>query len=461
MSVDLVIKNASIVSPRAIRSASIAIKDGIIVIVGQADNMPEAAETIDAGEKYLIPGAIDLHVHFRDPGLTYKEDFLTGSRAAAAGGVTTVFDMPNNEPMMLRVEDFEAKREMAEGKSLVNFGFYTYLADGMQDQIEPLIEAGIAGVKWDMDARTEEYPKGYGTWEGYKTADNYAALEVFRIVAKHGYNIGVHAEDIRIMDLLRDDLKAAGRTDMRAHLDSRPDFVEVSGIERALRLGEIAGVHVHIHHLSSRAGLELIKKRKLDGISVSAEAGPTWFMFSADDYEKLGALIRVTPAVKEEYDAEALWEGLVNGDIECLATDHAPHSYEEKFERTWTTALPGTTGVETSIPIMLDKVNKGEISIQRVVEVASENPARIYGLYPRKGVINVGSDADLVLLDMDATWDITHESIHSKNRITPFHGRTVQGIPALTIVNGHIVARNRQIVSEQAVGKLVNPRQDW
>jgi allantoinase len=461
MSVDLVIKDAQIVSSRAVQPGSVAVKDGKIVLLGDNSYMPEAEQVVEADGKYLMPGAIDLHIHFRDPGLTYKEDFSTGSQAAAAGGVTTIFDMPNNEPMMLTVEAFEAKRKMAEEKSLVNFAFYTYLADGMQDTIEPLIEAGIAGVKWDMDARTSEYPQGYGTWEGYKQAENDTALEIFRIVAKHGYNIGVHAEDMRLMDVLREDLKAAGRTDYKAHMDSRPDFVEVSGMERAFRLGEITGVHVHIHHLSSKAGLELLKERRAQGKSVSAEAGPTWFLFSADDYEEMGALIRVTPAVKEKHDAEALWEGLRDGSIECYATDHAPHSYEEKMERTWVDALPGTTGVETSIPLMLDKINKGELTLERLVEMACEVPAQLYGLYPRKGTITVGADADLLLLDMDAKWTITNENIHSKNHITPFHGWEVQGTPELVFVNGRLVARNREIVAEKPLGVLVNPKQDW
>jgi dihydroorotase-like cyclic amidohydrolase len=165
--------------------------------------------------------------------------------------------------------------------------------------------------------------------------------------------------------------------------------------------------------------------------------------------------------VKEKHDAEALWEGLRDGSIECYATDHAPHSYEEKMEREWFNAMPGAIGVETSIPLLLDKVNQGQLTLERLVAVACENPARIYKLFPRKGVIQVGADADLVLLDMDRRWTITNEGMHSKNHLTPFHGWEVQGMPVLTLVNGHIVARDREIVGNPGHGKLVNPKQDW
>jgi dihydroorotase (multifunctional complex type) len=436
------------------------VDEGVIVAIGRAEHMPPADQVMDAEGRHLIPGAIDLHVHFRDPGLTYKEDFSTGSMAAAAGGVTTVYDMPNSDPKTLSVETLEEKCRIAAEKSFVNYAFYTYLADGMQAVIEPLIRAGLAGVKWDMDAVPDEYPRGYGSYKGYEVAENDAALEIFRLVARHGYNVGVHAEDMALVRQLREDLQAAGRTDMRAHMDSRPDFVEVSGMERAFRLGAITGCHVHIHHLSSRAGLELLKQRRAAGQSVSAEAGPTWMFFSADDYERLGALIRVTPAVKEKHDAAALWAGLRDGAIDCYATDHAPHSLEEK-QRGWTQSLPGTIGVETSLPLLLDKVNQGELTLERLVAVACENPALIYKTYPRKGALRVGADADLVLLDMDTRWTIRNEEVHSKNHFTPFDGWEVQGQPARVWVRGHLVAEERQIVGEPGHGVLVNPKQAW
>lgn len=454
MTADLLITNAKIVTPGGLQYGCLAVKDGKITAIAAEEEMLSAKNKIDAQGKYLIPGAIDLHVHFRDPGLTYKEDFSTGSMAAAMGGVTTVFDMPNTQPPVVDVPGFELKRAIAAEKSYVNYGIYAYLLDGNQEKIDDLIEAGVAGFKWDMSAADWELP------DGYRVPDNTAALQGFRKIAAHGYNVGVHAEDMPIVNFFVEEFKQAGRTDYRAHAESRPDYVEVAALQRAVLLAEITHCHLHMHHLSSRRGLEFILQKKAEGVSISSEVGPHWFLFNADDYDKMGALIKTYPAIKEKSDAEALWQGLRDGLIDCYATDHAPHSYEEKFERTWYNCSPGADGVETSMPLMLNKINQGELTIERYVSFACENPARIYGLYPRKGVIRIGADADLVLVDMDCEWTITNETLSSKNHITPFHGWKIKGKPVLTIVNGQVVMEAGKIVGKPA-GKLVNPKKDW
>ena len=322
------------------------------------------------------------------------------------------------------------------------------------NNIDELIDAGVAGFKWDMSAANWELP------DGYRIPDNISALQSFKKIAAHGYNVGVHAEDMSIVNFFVEEFKKAGRIDYRAHAESRPDFVEVAAIQRAVLLAEITKCHLHIHHLSSEKGLDYILQKKAEGLSITCEVGPQWFLFNADDYDDMGASIKTYPAIKEKSDASALWKGLSDGLIDCYATDHAPHSYEEKFERTWYDCSPGANGVETSMPLMMDKINKGELSIERYVSFACENPARIYGLYPRKGVIMVGSDADLVLIDMDYEWTITNESLSSKNHITPFHGWKIKGKPMLTIVNGQVVMEDGKIVGKPS-GKLVNPKQEW
>jgi len=451
---DTLIKNCKIVSPHGIEEGCVAIDNGIIAAIGREEAMPKADRCIDAGGKYLIPGAIDLHVHFRDPGLTYKEDFNTGSRAAAMGGVTTIFDMPNTQPPVVDVDSFRTKCRIAEEKSYVNYGIYAYLLDGNEDDIDALIEAGVAGFKWDMSAADWELP------EGYRVPDNTSALRSFRKIAAHGYNVGVHAEDMTVVNFFVNELKAAGRKDYRAHAESRQDYVEVAAIQRAALLAEITGCHLHVHHLSSKRGLEFIKQKRREGLSISCEVGPQWFLFCADDYDRMGGLIKTYPAIKEKEDAEALWKGLRDGSVDCMATDHAPHSYEEKFGVSWYDCTPGANGVETSMALMLDKVNKGELTIERYVEFACEKPARIYGLYPRKGAIRVGADADLVLVDMNLEWTIEKEKMQSKNKLTPFDGWRIKGKPVMTMVNGNIVMENGEIVGKPC-GKLVNPKKGW
>lgn len=456
MTVDLVVKNALIVTNKAIQKGGLAVKDGKIVAIGQENYLPEAVETIDAGGNYLIPGGVDVHVHFRDPGLTYKEDFSTGSMAAAAGGITTIFDMPNVQPPTLNVENFEIKRKIAAEKSYVNYGIYAYLVNNL-DQIEPLIDAGAAAFKWDLSTFDWELPEGYGL------PDNNLALDIFRKIAGRDYVVTVHAEDMEIVQNLTDSFKRAGRDpkDFYTHVEARPDIVEISAINRTFVLAELSGCRVHITHLTSKKGLELIKRRRFEGLDVTADVGPAWFLFSADDYAKYGGAIRVIPAIRYKEDSDALWEGLRTGEIEVLATDHAPHSHEEKFERSWWDTLPGTIGVQTSMPLMLDKINKGELTIERYVEMACESPSRIFGLYPRKGVINVGADADLVIVDMKKKWTITHDEMFSKTKYTPYNGWEITGKPVMTIVNGQVIMKDGKIVGKPGMAKMVNPKKDW
>ena len=227
------------------------------------------------------------------------------------------------------------------------------------------------------------------------------AADIFREIAKHGYVVTVHAEDMELVKNYTEHLKETGRDqkDFLAHVEARPDIVELSALHRTFVLSEVSGCKVHITHLTSRRGLELIKEYQRRGIPVTSDVGPSWFTFCAEDYEKYGGGIRVIPAIRYQNDTDALWEGLACGDIEVMATDHAPHSNEEKFERSWWDTLPGTIGVQTSLPILLDRANKGEITLNRIVDCYASQPARIFGLYPRKGLIAPGADADITIFN--------------------------------------------------------------
>ena len=456
MEYDLMISNARIVGPDATQEGCILVKDGKIAAVSKEQGDFRAKEVIDAAGKYVLPGGVDVHVHFRDPGLTYKEDFSTGSMAAAAGGITTIFDMPNVQPPTLNVENFEIKKKIAEEKSYVNYGIYAYLVNNL-DQITPLIEAGVCGFKWDLSTFDWELP------EGWYLPDNNEAADIFREIAKHGYVVTVHAEDMELVKNYTEHLKETGRDqkDFLAHVEARPDIVELSALHRTFVLSEVSGCKVHITHLTSRRGLELIKEYQRRGIPVTSDVGPSWFTFCAEDYEKYGGGIRVIPAIRYQNDTDALWEGLACGDIEVMATDHAPHSNEEKFERSWWDTLPGTIGVQTSLPILLDRANKGEITLNRIVDCYASQPARIFGLYPRKGLIAPGADADITIVDMEKEWTVTHEEMYSKTKYTPYNGFQLKGKPVTTIVMGQVVMQDGKIVGHPGAGKLVNPKQDW
>lgn len=444
--VDFLIKNGSVVTPQGIMKLDIAVEKGTIVALGQPGQLPSAKQTLDVSGLHVLPGLVDEHVHFREPGLTYKEDFKTGSRAAAAGGVTTVFDMPNTVPPTATVEAFKEKVDLANGRSYVDFGIYGVITQDNLNQILPMAEAGAIGYKLFMGETT-----GY-----IKCPDDGHLYEAFIKVKKSGLRVGAHAENDRVLQLLKGKLINLGRTDPRAHLESRPAFAEAEAICRALIISEAAGNPFHVFHLSTLQGLKQIVDAKQRGLPITAEVLVGHLLLDDSAYETQGNLIRLNPPIRPREHQQALWEGLKKGWIDAIATDHAPHSYEEKTaDNVWEAAC-GFIGVETALPLMLTQVNEGILSLQRYVQAACESPARIWGLYPRKGVIRVGSEADFVVVDLAKEWVIEGRKLHNKNTLTPFEGWRVRGLPRYTILRGEVIMDKGEIIGTPR-GELVRP----
>lgn len=450
MAADIAITNARIATPGGVVDGAVLITDGVISGIVQGREVPEATEVIDAGGDSLLPGVVDIHVHFREPGQEYKATYASESAAAAVGGVTTICDMPNNGGRaIIDPARFAAKRAIAEQSSRVDFGIYAYLVSSDADELAALMAAGVMGFKWDMSlAGVEPGPDRF--LPAPERAEPY-----LRAVAAAGARLGIHAEDRGLVLARTAALRAAGRLDARAHLEARPVEAEVIALRRAIELVRRTGVRMHVHHLSSAAGLQLVRAAKREGLPLSAETIPAFLFLDDGDYERLGTLIKIHPSVKYAEDRAALWEGLRDGSIDCLATDHAPHTREEKLRDIWQ-ASPGAIGVQTSLPLMLDAVARGLLSLERCVDAMAAAPARLYGLAPRKGAIVVGADADLVLVDLNARMTIRNEAMCSPNRLTPFDGRVVQGVPRLTILRGAVIARDGAVVGEPR-GRLVTP----
>jgi dihydroorotase len=394
---------------------------------------------------------VDIHVHFREPGQEYKAGYASESAAAAVGGVTTICDMPNNGTQaVVSAERVAAKATAASRSALVDFGIYAYLINGPIEAKRALQEAGIIGLKWDMSlAGTEPAP---GAW--LPTVEE--ALEGFRQAAALGLTIGIHAEDRASVARGVAALQAEGRMDPAAHLASRPAEVEALALMQALDLVRASGALLHVHHLSSALGLRLVRDAKREGLAVTAETIPPFLFLDSSDYERLGTVMKIHPAVKEPTDRLALWEGVLDGSIDCIATDHAPHTAEEKLRGVWE-ASPGAIGVQTSLSLLLTEVAAGRLSLERCVALLSANPARIHGLYPRKGAIVAGADADLVLVDPSRAAAIRNEAMLSPNHLTPFHGREVRGVPYRTWLRGHLTAADGRPTG-QAFGRQVRPR---
>jgi dihydroorotase len=446
MIADFVLANATIVTDTAQFIGSIAIKDGLIAAIGTADAMPEAVETIDLTGKHILPGAIDAHVHFREPGYSHKETWETGTASAAMGGVTTVFEMPNTNPPTGTVDALNLK--LAHAKSAyVDFGIYGLLGEDNLDQLEALIEGGVAGFKCFMG----------NTFANLPSPPTGAILEGFEIIAKHGYRIALHAENATIMARRQLALQAAGRTDPLAHLAARPPVVAVEAVARAAILAEWTGARIHILHVSSGDELRPLREAKARGVDITAETCPHYLLLDEHAYTDKKSLIRVNPPVREKVHQDQLWAGVRDRTIDMIATDHAPHSHAEKHKDDIWGADCGFTGVETQMPLMLTQVVAGRMTLNDYVRMTSTAPAQAFGLYPRKGALLPGSDADLVVIDMAREEMVDSGVLQSKGSSTPFHETKVTGVPIHTLVRGRFVMKDR-VLQTEAMGHGLNVR---
>jgi len=436
-SADLLICGGKVVTPQSVVEANVAVKDGTIIAVGVAGAMPQAREMLDASGLYVLPGAIDVHVHFRDPGYPHKEDFASGTAAAAFGGVTTVFDMPNTIPPARTADALAGKHRVAAEKAHVDFGLYGLLGEDTIEHVPALVEGGVIGFKLYMG----------NTFGRIPCPSTGAMLEAFEVVVPTGKRISLHAETNSIMERREVRLRGAGRLDPLAHLASRPAVVAVEAVSRAALLAEWTGARIHILHISSAEELRPLREAKARGVDITGETCPHYIMLSSEDYARFAGTIRVNPPVRGKRNQEPLWEALADGTIDLIATDHAPHSPEEKARNDIWTVDCGFPGVETQMPLMLTEANAGRFGICDYVRWSAANPARIFGLYPRKGAIQPGSDADITVVDLAREWTIEDAALQSRSKITPWNGRRVKGLPIHTLVRGRFVMRNRALIA--------------
>jgi dihydroorotase len=438
---DLVIHGGTMVSPDAQYRASIAIKGGVIHAIGEAEAMPPARETLDATGLHVLPGAIDVHVHFRDPGYPQKEDFASGTAAAAFGGVTCVFDMPNTLPTIGTPEALADKHRIASAKAHVDYGLYAVLGEDSIANVAALIDGGVIGFKLYMG----------NTFGRIPSPSTGAMLEAFEVVAPTGKRISLHAETNSIMERRESRLRESGRIDPIAHLAARPAVVAVEAVARAAILAEWTGARIHVLHISSAAELRPLAEAKARGVDITGETCPPYLLLSETDYDKFGGVIRVNPPVREAPNRQPLWNALCDGTIDMVATDHAPHAPDEKTRNDIWTVDCGFPGVETQMPLMLTEINRGRATVQDYVRWSAESPAKIWGLYPRKGALTIGSDADIAVVDLNREWTIDDAKIQSRSKISPWHGRKATALPIHTIVRGRFVMKDR-ILQDDARG---------
>jgi dihydroorotase len=432
---DLVLSGGTVVSAKSRFKADIAIKDGLIALIGEPKAMPAARESVDVSGKFLLPGAIDVHVHFREPGYTHKEDWRTGSAAAAMGGTTTVFEMPNTNPPTRSVVELRQK-QAAASKSHVDYGIYGLLAEDNIAELPGLIAGGVNAFKCFMG----------NTFGNLPSPSTGAMLEGFEIIAPSGLRISLHAETASIMAWRQKRLSEAGRHDPLAHIAARPAIVAAEAVSRAAELAEWTGARIHILHISSAAELRPLAAAKARGVEITGETCPCYLLLDSRDYARLGSIIRVNPPVREASDSEAIWQALASGVVDMIATDHAPHTPAEKSKPVIWEADCGFPGVETQMPLMLNEVSKGRMTLEHYVRLSAENPAMAFGLSGAKGRLEAGAHADIAVVDMERTEIISAAALHSRGKVTPFDGVSVTGVPVHTLVRGRFVQRDRKLV---------------
>ncbi|MCC7104304.1 MAG: amidohydrolase family protein [Chloroflexi bacterium] len=451
MKFDTIVRNGRVVtSEQGEFLADVAISDGKIAALLQPGEAVEAGEAIDASGLVVMPGAIDPHLHLslhKPP----ENDYYTEGAMAAVGGVTTII------PYLIAKEDYDglyqSTLESASKGAVVDFGFHYYV--GTDEHVSRaghyIRDHGVSSLKFYMPARP-----GEDTIWGGLTVDDGLMFDLFTEVAKYEHAVAnIHCENIEIVQRYRKRAMESGRSDLAAWSDTRPPFVEAEAIQRATFYANIAGCPLHVVHLSSGAGLNAIReaKARYPQAQITVETCPSYLVI--DKFSPMGNLARVVPPVQSKEDNEAMWGGIADGSIDCMATDHSPGLREWKKGTVWQ-ARNNFTDVGVMLPIILSEGhNKRGIPLRRVVELTATNTAKIFNLYPRKGTIRVGSDADLILVDLGWQRTVHQEELYSWADFSIYEGMEIKGWPRVSMVRGVVVQKDGKLVGPKGHGKYL------
>jgi dihydroorotase len=434
MAFDLLLKNGNCFLPSGLTKKDIAVKNGkIIKIEDSLDD--DSAKTIDLNGKLVLPGVIDSQVHFREPGLIHKEDLGTGGRAAVKGGVCTFFEMPNTHPATTTVDAVKEKLDLAAEKSPANFGFFIGASGKNLEELKKAHDLpGCCGIKIFLGSSTGDLL----LYESEKLKEIFKNTTL--TIACHSENEEMLKERISV----RDEAKS-----VHAHREWRSVDVCLSSTKRLIELAKECNRKVHVLHVTTKEEMEFLALNKEH---CTVEVTPQHLtLFAPDAYDKLGTYAQMNPPIREKNHRDALWEGVLNGVVDVIGSDHAPHTREEK-DRPYPASPSGMPGVQTILPLMLNYVNEGKISLERVVELLCVNPAKLYQL-SSKGSIELEKDADFSVVDMEGEFVIEDNDQETRSGWTPFHGMKIKGKPMMTIVGGNIAMENNTVLD--ALGKAI------
>jgi allantoinase len=441
---DLVVRGGTLVT-QSLSQADIAIEDGKIVAIGP--ELPGAAEEIDARGWHVFPGLIDVHLHFNEPGRTEWEGSATGSRALAAGGGTLFFDMPlNSTPCTVNGMAFDQKRAALEESSITDFGLWGGLIPGNVSEMAELADRGVVGFKAFLcDSGLPEFPR----------ADDLTLYEGLREAARLDLPVAVHAESQEITQGLARGIAPQDRGSARAFLESRPVIAELEAIQRAAFLAGEAGAKLHIVHVSSGRGVALAAEARARGVDVSIETCPHYLFFTEEDVERLGAVAKCAPPLRDAGQQDGLWTQLLNGAINVVASDHSPAPPEMKtgdFGRAW----GGIAGVQSTLPVLLDRgYHCRQLPLERIASLLNLEPARRFRI-AGKGGLAIGLDADLAMVALHRSAELLPGHLKQRHAISPYLGASFRGCVVRTIRRGETIFASGEITAAGG-GRFVRP----
>jgi len=441
--VDTVLHNAKIYTLGRIVEAGLAIDEGRIFKIAKETNLPPASTKLDLKGHITLPGLIDAHVHLRDQQLAYKEDFFSGTVAAAAGGVTLTIDMPNNKPVTMDSKSLRERMRLAKARVVVNVAFYSAFPENLEE-VRSIVEEGAVAFKLYMAQKVG----------GLNADDDDMLSQAFNKVGEMGVPIAVHAEDRKTLENMRRRMEELERRDVGAYVEAHSSNAETKAIEHVIQLAKKSNVHIHFCHVSSAKGLNVFLKAKNMGLPVTCEVTPHHLLLSSEHLKHHGTVALTDPPLRTREDVKTLWNALKEGLIDVLASDHGPHTIEEKeVESVWD-AKPGIPGLETTLPLLLTQVNKGRLTLADLVRLTSEKPAQIFNLRDR-GCLDEGNRADITVVDINREYRIDSSRFYSKAKYSPFDGWKVKGKPIKTFVNGRLVMDEGEIVAKPGTGQIV------
>jgi allantoinase len=445
---DLIIRNGALVLAGGVELADLAVADGRIAAIG-GELAGTSADEIDARGLHVLPGVIDAHVHFNEPGRTDWEGWASGSAALAAGGGTLAFEMPlNAHPPTLDGPSFDAKLAAAQAASLVDFALWGGLTPDSLEHLDELAERGVIGFKAFMSQS--------GT-DDFRAADDLTLLDGMAAAARLGRIVAVHAENDQITGLMARRAIAAGRLSARDYLRSRPVVAELDAIQRAIMLAEETGCALHIVHVSSGRGVRLVAEARARGTDVSCETCPHYLVLTEDDVEALGAVAKCAPPLRPADEQAALWQLLLDGTLPMVTSDHSPAPAGMKTGDDFFKIWGGISGCQSTLELLLSEGHaRRRLPLPTIAAATATFVAQRFGLAPQKGRLAVGADADLALADLGQRYVLRADDLHYRHRHSPYVGRALQGRVVRTLLRGQTVFRDGAVVSPP-IGRLLTP----